>query len=77
MMAVYVFSWQNKETMLRVLQAVDRANGFAYSGSDTDHEVLSFLRSSAAAEFEYDKIGIVQERYVSNETDPPVDVDNG
>ena len=63
--------------MLRVLQAVDRANGFAYSGSETDREVLSFLRSSAAAEFECDKIGAIQERYVSSETEPSMDMDTG
>ena len=68
---------QNKETMLRVMQAVDRANGFAYSGSETDQSLLSFMRSSTAAEFEYDKIGIIQEQYVRSETQPAMDVDHG
>jgi len=63
--------------MLQVMQAVDRANGFTYSGSETDQTLLSFVRSSADAEFEYDKIGSIQEKYVSNETDPPTDVDIG
>jgi len=72
-----VFVRQNKETMLQVLQAVDRANGFAYSGSETDQEMLSFLRSSAAAEFESDKIGAIQERYISNQTEPVMDIDMG
>ena len=63
--------------MLRVLQAVDRANGFAYSGSETDQELLSFLRSSAAAEFECDRIGAIQEQYVSNKTEPVMDIDTG
>ena len=63
--------------MLRVLQAVDRANGFAYSGNETDEEMMSFLRSSAAAEFEYDKIGTIQEQYISNKTEPMMEVDTG
>jgi len=63
--------------MLRVMQAVDRANGFAYSGSETDQTLLSFIRTSAEAEFEYDKIGAIQEQYVSNETEPLMDVDIG
>jgi len=74
---LYIHVGQNKETMLRVLQAVDRANGYAYSGSETDSEVLSFLRSSAAAEFEYDKIGAIQEQYTDDKTQPLMDVDTG
>ena len=61
--------------MLRVMQTVDRANGFAYSGSETDQTLLSFVRSSADAEFEYDKIGSIQEKFVSNQTEPVPDVD--
>jgi len=63
--------------MVRVMQAVDRANGFAYSGSETDSALLSFMRTSAAAEFEADKLGSIQEHFVSNETDPLMDVDIG
>jgi len=62
---------------MRVMQAVDRANGFAYSGSDTDRTLLSFVRSSAEAEFEYDKIGDIQEQYISSENEPLMDVDIG
>jgi len=76
-----VFVWlcvrQNKESVLRVMQAVDRANGFAYSGSETDQTLLSFVRSSADAQFEYDRIGSIQEKFVGNETDetlPDVDM---
>jgi len=74
-MFVVLCDRQNKESMLRVMQAVDRANGFAYSGSETDQTLLSFVRSSADAEFEYDKIGAIQEKYVSNETELLADVD--
>ena len=63
--------------MLRVMQAVDRANGFAYSGSETDLSLLSFMRTAAEAEFESDKLGTIQEQYVSNETEPHMDVDIG
>jgi len=38
---------------------------------------LSFMRTSAAAEFEADKLGSIQEHFVSNETDPLMDVDIG
>jgi len=63
--------------MLRVLQAIDRANGFAYSGIESDQTLLSFMRSSVAAEFEYDKIGSIQEKYVSSDTEPVADADIG
>ena len=62
--------------MLRVMQAVDRANGFAYSGNETDQSLLSFVRTSMEAEFEYDKIGAIQEQYISSETEPCMGVDN-
>jgi len=57
------------------MQAVDRANGYSYSGSETDKPLLSFMRSSADAEFEADKLGNIQEQFVSNETSPMMDVD--
>ena len=44
-LSIHVSGWcvcQSKESMLRVMQAVDRANGFAYSGSETDDTRLSF-----------------------------------
>ena len=59
------------------MQAVDRANGFAYSGSETDSTLLSFMRTSTEAEFEADKLGNIQEQFVSNETEPLMDVDLG
>jgi len=63
--------------MLRVMQAVDRANGFAYSGSETDSALLSFMKTSADAEFDADRLGSIQEHFVSNETEPLMDVDTG
>lgn len=66
---------ESKEGMLRVMQAVDRANGYSYSGSETDKSLLSFMRSSAEAEFEADKLGNIQEQFISNETVPVMDVD--
>ena len=49
--------------MLRVMKQVDKANGYVFG--DTDERSIQQLMSCAmGAEFEYEKIAQVQEKYM-------------
>ena len=69
------FLLQDKESLLRVLKAVDLATG--YNFQSTEESNLQLLMSSAvAAEFEYEKIGKIQEKFIgASETVDLPDVD--
>lgn len=66
---------EDKESLLRVLKAVDLATG--YNFQSTEESNLQLLMSSAvAAEFEYEKIGKIQEKFIgASETVDLPDVD--
>ncbi|GAB1600235.1 GPN-loop GTPase 2-like [Argonauta hians] len=51
-------------SMLRVLQAVDKAVGYMF-GDTEERNIQSLLSCAIGAEFEYEKIKDIQERYVS------------
>jgi hypothetical protein len=53
--------------MLRVLKAVDQANGYIYGTDDKERTLSALIGSSVAAEFEYDKIGKIQEKFIDSE----------
>jgi len=53
--------------MLRVLKVVDKANGYVF-GDLEDRNLQEMLSCAVGAEFEYEKIQTVQEKYVDNET---------
>lgn len=65
---------EDRESLLRVLKAVDLATGYNFQSMEESN--LQLLMSSAvAAEFEYEKIGKIQEKFIgANET---VDMPDG
>ena len=54
--------------MLRVMQVIDKANGYVF-GDLEERNMQSLLSCAVGAEFEYEKIKLVQEKYMSNDTD--------
>ena len=54
--------------MLRVTQVVDKANGYVF-GDLEERNMQSLLSCAVGAEFEYEKIRLVQEKYMSSDTD--------
>lgn len=62
---------QEKESMLRVMQAVDKANGYVF-GDLEERNMQSLLSCAVGAEFEYEKIRLVQEKYMSTDSDQTV-----
>ena len=62
--------------MLRVMQVVDKANGYVF-GDLEERNLQSLLSCAVGAEFEYEKIRLVQEKYMSTETDSDVNKKEG
>lgn len=58
---------QKKESMLRVMNTVDKANGYMF-GNLEERNIQSMLSCAVGAEFEYEKIKLVQEKYIDNRT---------
>ena len=57
---------QDKQNMLRVTQTVDKTNGYIFG--DLEERSLQTLMSCAlTAEFEYEKIASVQEKYMADD----------
>ncbi|XP_067666928.1 GPN-loop GTPase 2-like [Haliotis asinina] len=54
---------QDKESMLRVMKSVDKANGYVF-GDTEERSIQSLLSCAVGAEFEYDKIRDVREKYM-------------
>ncbi|KAH3841237.1 hypothetical protein DPMN_114696 [Dreissena polymorpha] len=57
---------EDKESMLRVMKAVDKANCYVF-GDLEDRNMQQMLSCAVGAEFEYEKIKTVQERFVDME----------
>lgn len=66
---------QDKESMLRAMKAIDQANGYIF-GADEERTLESLMSSAVAAEFEYEKIGKIQEKYISVEVEEELDDSN-
>ena len=49
--------------MLRVTKQVDKANGYVY-GDLEERNIQQLMSCAVAAEFEYEKIASVQEKYM-------------
>lgn len=62
---LFSFSFQKNESILRVLQTVDKANGYMF-GDTEERNLQSMLSCAIGAEFEYEKIKDIQEKYVMN-----------
>ncbi|XP_060558648.1 GPN-loop GTPase 2-like [Ruditapes philippinarum] len=66
---------EDKESMLRVMQVIDKANGYVF-GDLEERNIQEMLSYAAGANFEYDKIQNVREKYM--DTDSKLDdVNNG
>ncbi|XP_059161675.1 GPN-loop GTPase 2-like isoform X1 [Physella acuta] len=61
-------SVEDKESILRVLKVVDKSNGYVF-GSLEDRSLESLMSCAVGAEFEYDKIKDVKEKYMDMETE--------
>ncbi|CAH1797002.1 unnamed protein product [Owenia fusiformis] len=59
---------QDKETLLRVMQCVDKANGYVF-GDLEERNIHSLLSCAVGAEFEYEKIQDIQEKYMKDGTE--------
>ena len=55
--------------MLRVTRAVDKANGYLF-GDLEERNLQSLMSCAVAAEFEYEKIASVQEKYMTTDASP-------
>ncbi|XP_052796690.1 GPN-loop GTPase 2-like isoform X2 [Mya arenaria] len=56
---------EDKEIMLRVMKAVDKANGYVF-GDLEERNLQEMLSCAAGAEFEYEKIQNIQEHFVDD-----------
>ena len=56
--------------MLRVTKAVDKANGYLF-GDLEERNIQSLMSCAMGAEFEYEKIASVQEKYMTSDTPGP------
>lgn len=59
---------KKNESILRVLQTVDKANGYIF-GDTEERNLQSMLSCAIGAEFEYEKIKDIQEKYVMDNSD--------
>lgn len=60
---------QEKESMLRVMKVVDKANGYVF-GDLEDRNLQSLMSCAIGAEFEYEKIKDVREKYMDMSSEP-------
>ncbi|XP_033750685.1 GPN-loop GTPase 2-like [Pecten maximus] len=61
---------QEKESMLRVMKVVDKANGYLF-GDLEERNLQSLMSCAIGAEFEYEKIKDVREKYMDMSNEPP------
>lgn len=59
---------QDKESMMRMLQQVDKANGYVF-GDLEERNIQTLLSCAVGAEFEYDKIKDIREKYMDTDSD--------
>ena len=58
--------FQDKETMLRLARTIDKANGYVF-GDLEERDLRAMMSCAVSAEFEYEKIANIQEKYVEAE----------
>ncbi|XP_005105223.1 GPN-loop GTPase 2 [Aplysia californica] len=61
-------SVENKESMLRLLKAIDKCNGYGF-GPLEDRSIESLMSCAVGAEFEYEKIKDVREKFMNTDDD--------
>ncbi len=67
-----VLDVQDKQCMLRVMQEVDKANGYVY-GSGEERNLQSLMSCAVGAEFQYEKIANIREKHMDLSGDPEND----
>jgi GTPase SAR1 family protein len=67
LVSFHVLNINDKQSVYKLLKAVDKANGYCYSSLDKIHELSTTIREEP--EFEYYKVAAVQERYMECEDD--------
>ena len=55
--------------MLRVMQNVDKANGYVFGESD-ERTLHALMSCASGAEFEYEKIANIQEKHMDSSGEP-------
>ncbi|ESN98929.1 hypothetical protein HELRODRAFT_67088 [Helobdella robusta] len=60
---------EDRYSMLRVMKAADKACGYLF-GSEDERTIDKLFSHAMAAEFDYEKIASLQEKYVCNSTKP-------
>jgi GPN-loop GTPase len=67
-----------KESVARLVKLIDKSNGYVYSGMDGDSSLLEAI-ATADVDFEYYRVGAVQEKYMDTEVDMEnlADIDDG
>lgn len=63
---------QDKETMLQVRKAADKASGYVF-GEGEDRTLEGLMSCAVGAEFEYEKIKNVREKYMDTESSMDVE----
>lgn len=66
LVAFSVLDIQDKESMLRVTQTVDKANGYVF-GDLEERNLQNLMSCAVGAEFEYEKIASIREKYMSGD----------
>ena len=54
----------DKESVSRVLASIDKANGYVFGGSDLGADAGIFTCAAGVAEWDAERVGSVQERYM-------------
>ena len=60
---------QDKTCMLRVMQNVDKANGYVF-GENDERTLHSLMSCASGAEFEYEKITNIREKHMDLSGEP-------
>ena len=55
--------------MLRLLKSVDKCNGFVFGTVEEDRSLQSLMSCAVGAEFEYDKIKDIREKFMETDDD--------
>ena len=55
--------------MLRVAQVIDKANGYTF-GDFEERDMQKLMSYAMEADFEYDKIASIREKYTDTDTKP-------
>ena len=73
-----IHSWpviQSKELMLRVKNAADKANGYVFGG-EQERSMESLMSCAVGAEFEYQKIQDIREKYTDVDSESEFAMEN-